>query len=163
MADYKILSVTDTRDGKDHFQVSGPSGIFDVAFSVRWGIREGTPYRAFFEMVLERPMTSKELRGFDPAEVIGKEFSTSAFVTEPPNFVYYGSSFKPKGIVGKKVWVLSGVSESSDHFGPLVFAEKPSEERQKQIAFSWDGNEDEDGPGDFGSYVYLELEEAVIE
>ena len=60
------------------------------------------------------------------------------------------------------MWVLTGESESSDDYGPLVFSEKPSQEELKRIAFSWDGDEDDEGPGDFGSFVYLTLDEIII-
>ena len=32
-----------------------------------------------------------------------------------------------------KLWVVTGESESSDHYGPLVFSKKPSEERLKKL------------------------------
>jgi len=63
----------------------------------------------------------------------------------------------------KTVWVVSGDSESSDHYGPLVFSDEPSEETYKEIAHSWDGDEDEDGCGDFGSYVYLQVDEVEVD
>ena len=62
-----------------------------------------------------------------------------------------------------KVWVLTGESESSDHYGLYVFSEKPSEELLKKIAFDCDGDDDADGPGNYGSYVYLNLEEIEVD
>ncbi len=61
-----------------------------------------------------------------------------------------------------KVWVLTGFSSSSDHYGPLVFTRKPSEELLKKIAHYWDGDEDESGQGDYGSYVDLTLTEVEV-
>lgn len=56
-----------------------------------------------------------------------------------------------------KVFVLTGHSESGDDYGPLVFSLKPKKKQLREIAHDWDGDENEDGPGNFGSYVYLSL------
>ncbi len=66
-------------------------------------------------------------------------------------------------LVGAKVWVVTGHSESGDDFGPLVFVSQPHEAKQREIALDWDSNEELDGPGDFGSYVFLQVDEAIIE
>ena len=70
---------------------------------------------------------------------------------------------KKSSLIGQTVWVLTGHSESGDDFGPLVFAKKPTEREQKEIAFSWDGDEGRDGLGDYGSYVSLTLSEVEVE
>lgn len=56
-----------------------------------------------------------------------------------------------------QIWVVTGVSESSDHSGPSVFDHKPTEKELKK--FITDTGEDLDvgGPGDFGSYLYLSV------
>lgn len=55
-----------------------------------------------------------------------------------------------------KVWVVTGESESGDHYGPWVVSEKPDEQKLRQIASHCDWPEGEDeGPGDFGSYTFL--------
>jgi hypothetical protein len=62
-----------------------------------------------------------------------------------------------------KIWVVTGDSESSDHYGPFVFSKKPSKELLKKIAFDCDGDDEEDGPGNYGSYVYLTVEKIEID
>jgi hypothetical protein len=63
-----------------------------------------------------------------------------------------------------KVWVVTGESESSDHYGPFVLSEKPSEAKLKEICEHCDWPEGEnDGPGDFGSYTYLTVTECEID
>jgi len=63
----------------------------------------------------------------------------------------------------KTIWILTAHSESGDDFGPLAFSKKPTEAKLKKIAFDWDGEETEDGPGDYGSYVYLDLSEVEVD
>lgn len=62
-----------------------------------------------------------------------------------------------------KVWVITGHSESGDDFGPEVFSEKPPEKLQKALAHSWDGDDAFEGPGSFGSFVYLTVTEAKVD
>jgi len=62
-----------------------------------------------------------------------------------------------------KVWVVTGVSESADHYGPFLFSDKPTQELLKKIAFFCDGYEEEEGPGDFGSYTYLDVNETEVD
>ena len=61
-----------------------------------------------------------------------------------------------------KVFVVTGHSESGDDYGPEVFTKKPSKSQLKKLAHDWDGDEDEDGPGHYGSYVYLEVSERDV-
>lgn len=64
----------------------------------------------------------------------------------------------------KTVWVLTGESESSDHYGPVVFCSKPSQDRIRDLCFEWDGDQSNpDGPGDFGSFVYTTLTRVKLE
>ena len=58
----------------------------------------------------------------------------------------------------KKVWVVTGQSESGDDYGPEVYLEKPSEKILKNLVEGWDAGE-WDGPGYQGSYVHLKIEE----
>lgn len=62
-----------------------------------------------------------------------------------------------------KVWVSYGTSESSDHYGPFVFASKPTE---KQLEKFWRENgdyfPDEPGPGSYGTYVYVTTEQVTV-
>jgi len=53
-----------------------------------------------------------------------------------------------------KVWVVTAESESGDDYGPVVYTEEPAPQVLKHLAQSWD-YDDGDGPGDYGSYVYL--------
>lgn len=60
----------------------------------------------------------------------------------------------------KKVWVVEGNSESSDHY-LAVFKDKPTSEQLKHLAHSWDGipsedeNDEDAGPGYAGSFVQI--------
>ena len=63
-----------------------------------------------------------------------------------------------------EVWIITGGYQSSDQYGPLIFSKKPSEDLLERIAFCWDGDEEErDGPGDFGSYVYLNVYKITVD
>jgi hypothetical protein len=62
----------------------------------------------------------------------------------------------------KTVWVVTGNSESGDEFGPITFRNKPTQKVLKQLAYDWDGTEEQDGPGDYGSYVFLKVRETLI-
>lgn len=68
-----------------------------------------------------------------------------------------------KSIVGRKVWMLTGHSESGDNFGPVTFQNKPTQKLLRQMAYDWDGTPEGNGPGDYGSYVFLNLNEVTIE
>lgn len=62
-----------------------------------------------------------------------------------------------------KVWVVSGHSESGDDYGPYVFSKKPSKKALRDLAYSWDGDEEGDnGPGDYGSYVHLSVSHCIV-
>ncbi len=62
-----------------------------------------------------------------------------------------------------EVYVVWGNSESGDNYGPFVFSKKPSKSTMKQIALDCDSTEELDGPGDFGSYVYLRCEKVTVD
>jgi len=63
------------------------------------------------------------------------------------------------------VWVVTAKSESSDDYGPWIFAKKPTDEELKRFCqeecsgeFVDDDNLDEDpgnGPGTWGSYLHV--------
>lgn len=59
------------------------------------------------------------------------------------------------------VWVVTGHSESGDDYGPMVYKNKPSDKTLKDLCESWDAG-DWDGPGDYDSYVHLNVEECEI-
>jgi hypothetical protein len=66
------------------------------------------------------------------------------------------------------VWVLTGHSESGDDYGPRVFRKKPSQKKLSEIAHNWDGHFGEtegweDGPGDYGSYVFMTISQQNVE
>lgn len=64
----------------------------------------------------------------------------------------------------KHVWIVTGNSESGDQYVPYVFSKKPSKKILKQLAFELDGDiDDPTGCGDFGSYVYLDVEKVEID
>lgn len=68
-----------------------------------------------------------------------------------------------KSNMKQKVWVVVGNSESGDDFGPVVFKDKPTDEKLKELCFNWDGDEKECGPGMYGSYVYLDVSCCEVE
>lgn len=61
-----------------------------------------------------------------------------------------------------KVWVVTGKSESGDDCGPVVYANKPSHKILKALCESWDAD-DWQGPGHYGSYVHLSVDECEVE
>ncbi len=73
----------------------------------------------------------------------------------------YGRNAKVAS-VQSAVYVVTGTSESSDHYGPVVYAAKPSKQTLRTLAYDWDGGEG-DGPGDYGSYVYLSVDKCEVE
>lgn len=55
-----------------------------------------------------------------------------------------------------KVWVVTGQSESGDPYGPWVFMKKPTQAKLKKLVREQgDDGADDDGPGDFGSWIHL--------
>lgn len=68
----------------------------------------------------------------------------------------------------KFVWVVSGVSESTDHYGPKAYDHKPSDGELSELSHSWDGHFGdldgyEPGSGDYGSFVHLDIQKVVID
>lgn len=59
------------------------------------------------------------------------------------------------------VWVVSGKSESCDDYGPVVYSKKPSHKILKALCEDWDAGE-WDGPGDYDSYVHLDVNECEV-
>jgi hypothetical protein len=61
------------------------------------------------------------------------------------------------------VWVVTAKSESSDDYGPWVFAKKPTDEELKAFCEKecpgefecCDGEDEMDGPGEWGSYLHI--------
>lgn len=65
----------------------------------------------------------------------------------------------------KTVWVTWADSESGDHYGPAVFAKKPTDKELEAFWRSYacgDFTEENDGPGKWGSYIYPSLEECTV-
>lgn len=61
------------------------------------------------------------------------------------------------------VYVVTGFSESSDHYGPRVFSKKPNDTQLSQLAHNWEGDPDGEGPGFDGSYVDISVFKCVVE
>jgi hypothetical protein len=61
------------------------------------------------------------------------------------------------------VWVVTGESESGDDYGPYAYQEEPSGDALKKLARSLDYVDDQEGPGDYGSFVYLSIQKVRIE
>lgn len=63
-----------------------------------------------------------------------------------------------------KVYVVTGDSESGDHYGPVVFSKNPSKKVLSKLANGWDGADDlGPGPGYGGSYVHLNVKLVTID
>jgi hypothetical protein len=72
----------------------------------------------------------------------------------------------------KKVVVVTGRSESGDDYGPWVFDKRPSEKFMEAFLREYSPceflddedyeNYEDEGPGDFGSTVYLTYNECII-
>ena len=61
------------------------------------------------------------------------------------------------------VWAITADSESGDSYGPFLTLNEPTQKELKILAFKLDGEIVEaDGPGDFGSYVYITKESCVV-
>ena len=62
-----------------------------------------------------------------------------------------------------KIWIVTGESESTDHYGPLAFSKKPTKSQLSKIAHDWDGDEEKQGSGFDGSYVDLDVSCVVVD
>lgn len=59
----------------------------------------------------------------------------------------------------ENVWVVTGTSESGDDYGPEIYKFEPTDDVLRALVFEWDGDaESPNGPGDYGSYVYLDTQ-----
>ena len=59
----------------------------------------------------------------------------------------------------KDVWIVRGKSESGDKYGPKRYDHAPSKTELREFIQQETPEElDCDGPGDFDSYVYLDVE-----
>jgi hypothetical protein len=62
------------------------------------------------------------------------------------------------------VFVINIDSESGDHYGPYVVENKPNKKQLKK----WLKNKfpceftDDEGPGDFGSYLFVHISEVYV-
>ncbi|HEY5267674.1 MAG TPA: hypothetical protein VII94_00900 [Candidatus Saccharimonadales bacterium] len=68
-------------------------------------------------------------------------------------------------IESSKVTVITGRSESGDDYGPWVFDRAPSDEQLESFLreeCAGDFCEDDKGPGIFGSYVHININEVEI-
>lgn len=60
-----------------------------------------------------------------------------------------------------KVYIVTALSESGDHYGPEVYASKPNDTELKTLVEGWDyGNGF--GPGDYGSWCHLDIQEVDV-
>ena len=60
----------------------------------------------------------------------------------------------------KSIWLVNGTSESGDYYGPKRYNHKPTQKDLKDFIKNETPEEvDCDGPGNFGSYVYLKVTE----
>jgi hypothetical protein len=57
------------------------------------------------------------------------------------------------------IWIIKGDSESGDHYKSKRYNHKPTKQDKKDYILNETPEEiNIDGPGDFGSYVYLKIE-----
>jgi hypothetical protein len=63
----------------------------------------------------------------------------------------------------QQVWVMVGDSESGDHYDPKVFNYRPRDADKKKYILDNDGEINIGGPGEFGSYVFLEITKTDLE
>lgn len=60
----------------------------------------------------------------------------------------------------KPIWIVRGHSESGDDYGPKRYDHNPTQEELRDFIKNETPEElDCDGPGDFDSYVHLEVEQ----
>jgi hypothetical protein len=72
---------------------------------------------------------------------------------------------------GDTVWVTWAKSESGDDYGPFVLAKEPSDEELRdfwelncsEFPYEDDDGEIVEGPGDWGSWIHVNLEECEIQ
>jgi len=55
------------------------------------------------------------------------------------------------------MWIVTGNSESGDKYGPTKFDHEPTKKELSEWCHSRDGDPDGNGPGDYGSYIYVEV------
>jgi hypothetical protein len=56
------------------------------------------------------------------------------------------------------IWIITAKSESGDHYGPKKYDHEPTENDMRNFILEETPEEIEcDGPGDFDSYVHLEV------
>ncbi len=56
-----------------------------------------------------------------------------------------------------KYWIITGKSESGDEGYPKVFTAEPTEKDLKKYISNMGEKINRNGPGHFGSYVYLKV------
>ena len=60
----------------------------------------------------------------------------------------------------KPIWIITAHSESGDDYGPKRYNHEPTEDDKRNFILKETPEEINcDGPGDFDSYVYLEINE----
>lgn len=65
----------------------------------------------------------------------------------------------------KTIWIVSGETESGDHY-PLMaqYDHEPTEEELKELICEFEEDYGfDDGPGDFGSYMFLKINQIEVE
>ena len=63
-----------------------------------------------------------------------------------------------------KVWVCTGRTESGDDIGPHVFNKKPNaKQREAFLRETYQGEWEDDGPGDYGSWIFSSWDEVEVE
>lgn len=73
------------------------------------------------------------------------------------------ASLSGSELIGWDVWIVTGVSESGDCYGPWVFFKEPNEDKLREICKERCDWTEDDGPGDFGSHTHLTVTKCTIE
>ena len=60
------------------------------------------------------------------------------------------------------VWIITAKSESGDEYGPEVYSKKPSEQEKKDFIIETGEAIDNNGPGNYDSYVYLTIHKCKV-
>ena len=61
----------------------------------------------------------------------------------------------------KYIYLVIGESESGDSYHHIL-DHKPTTKERSKIAHGWDGDEEKEGPGEDGSYLYLEIKKLEV-
>jgi hypothetical protein len=59
------------------------------------------------------------------------------------------------------IWVVTGKSESGDEY-VAAYKKHPTAAQLSDLVHSWDGDDEREGPGHDGSYIYISIIECNL-